>query len=305
MAATAAIVEQPVAAPELDASEIAAAQAFDHAHATLRRSASVDGGLSASSQHDSAAVLEGYTVWRPHRRRAARRWSRGDAATDGSAEVVERGVGRVSGEEAPLTSFDWASDSSPRFHDSGPLLSEPFASDPAWWDIDARSRSPRRHGPVCPLDTLLGGRSGSGEAAVAGDLEAEGVPADGPDIADFAGGMEGDIMTAAATAAATVDGADTAEVGYLEQLRQRVLALSTVRPPRPSLSALVSAPSHAHQPAGGLPCAAGLPPCAHACMSPRLLGRGGAGPGGRCLMHAQACCETWCKHIRVETWKGG
>lgn len=215
-------------APESDASEIAAAQAYDHAHAALRRSPSADGVLSASHRSDSGAVLEGYTVWRPHRRHAGRRRSRSRTASDPTDDALER---RDTPASAPATSFDWARDGSPRFHDSGPLLTEPFSSDPALWDVDARSTSPpRRWGPVCPLDALLGGHGG-GEAEEAGGLEAEGVPPDGPDLADFAGGMEGDIMKAAATAATTVDSGDSVEVGYLEQLRQRVLALNTVRAP--------------------------------------------------------------------------
>lgn len=226
MAATAASVEQPVSARKPDASEIAAAQAYDHANATLRRSPSVDGSLSGSGGSNSGAMLEGYTVWRPHRRNAGRRRSRSRTASDPS-----NADGRETPTSAPAASFDWARDGSPRFHDSGPLLAEPFSSDPALWDVDARSTSPRRRGPVCPLDALFGRR---------GDAEADeaGVPPDGPDLADFPGGMEGDIMKAAATAATTVDSGDTVEVGYLEQLRQRVLALNTVRTLPPACAAV-------------------------------------------------------------------
>ena len=51
----------------------------------------------------------------------------------------------------------------------------------------------------------------------------------GPELKDFAGGMEGDIMQAAANATASMNPSDTEEVGYLEKLRQRVLAVSTVK----------------------------------------------------------------------------
>ena len=237
MAATAASVEQPLAAQQPEASAIAAAQAFDHTHTSLRRSASADGRLVSGPASNSNSMLEGYTVWRPHRQRTPRRRSRTGA--DSHADLGEAASAASSGGSG--TSFDWAHDGSPRFHDADPLLPEPFSSDPAWWDIEAHSprrRSerastspPRRWQPMCPLDSIFRGSDDDAAAlAEEGGLAAEGVPADGPDLADFASGMEGDIMKAAATAAATVDGGDAAEVSYLEQLRQRVLALNTVCP---------------------------------------------------------------------------
>ena len=151
-----------------------------------------------------------------------------------------------------------------RFYESEPLLVGALADRAQWWDYDASASSdiesdgiqsdseeherdyyaPEGGKPqndaFCALDmlsrvwprnqqsaSLENGKAAAAAAQTSGAVLDEHVQ--GPELKDFAGGMEGDIMQAAAIASVSMDASDVEEVGYLEKLRQRVLAVSTVK----------------------------------------------------------------------------
>ena len=154
---------------------------------------------------------------------------------------------------------------SPRkFYESEPLLVGALADRAQWWDYDASAYSDMESDGVpsdsegneadhfapeggrpqndafCALDMLSRvwprnqqSESQAKDAAAAVAAHTSGTVLDehveGPELKDFAGGMEGDIMQAAAIASVSMDASDREEVGYLEKLRQRVLAVSTVK----------------------------------------------------------------------------
>lgn len=146
-----------------------------------------------------------------------------------------------------------------RFYESEPLLVGALADRAQWWDYDASAYSDMEsdgmqsevEGSETDYFTPEGGRPQNdafsaidmlsrvwprnqrANRAAAAAAQTSGTVLDehveGPELKDFAGGMEGDIMQAAAIATVSMDASDVEEVGYLEKLRQRVLAVSTVK----------------------------------------------------------------------------
>jgi hypothetical protein len=167
------------------------------------------------------------------------------------------GAGELADVFGPLMGADSDRERDPRLYESEPLLVGALVDRAQWWDDQSsdgegqeRRDSDGGGAGFCSMDMISRmwvGRSADGGDSADGAADVEGVgvgvddggdgmgaghaaAAEGRDLADFDGGMEGDIMQAAANATASIDTHDKEEVGYLEQLRQRVLAMSTVRP---------------------------------------------------------------------------